>query len=68
MRANGMELKRMRLVQHDICSRPFLVLLEGRKGGRPGLNMLPTLIMENGGAPTPEAREIYGHFGEVKEV
>lgn len=44
MRAGGVEPKRLRLVRHTASSPVCLVLLEGRRGGRPGLRMEPDLI------------------------
>lgn len=63
-RENGLEAKRLRLV----CSRPerppSLVLLEARRGGRPGLAVEPPLILENpDGSPTAELDRVY--FREV---
>jgi len=63
-RQSGLEAKRLRLV----CSRPerapSLVLVEARRGGRPGLAVEPPLILEDpGGSPTAELDRIY--FREV---
>ena len=54
MRAEGLEPKRLRPVAHDAGKAPFLTLLEGRKGARPGLTFEPLLTMDS-----PEMREIY---------
>ena len=45
MTAHGIEPKRLRLVCHREGSAPNLVLVEGRRGGRPGLRIEPTLIL-----------------------
>ena len=60
MTACGLEPKRLRLVQHRISSAPSLVLAEGRRGGKPGLKIEPTLILtEENGKETEEYRRIY---------
>ena len=43
-RSYGLEPKRLRLVQQRINTAPSLFLLEVRRGGKPGLSVLPTLI------------------------
>ena len=56
----GLEPKRLRLVQHRISSAPSLVLAEGRRGGKPGLKMEPTLLLaDENGLETEEYRKIY---------
>ena len=65
MRENGIEPKRLRLVQQREDSVPWLALLEGRRGGRPGLKCLPTLTVEGSdGKYTSQMKEIYGRYGE----
>ena len=56
MTAHGLEPKRLRLVCHRAGSAPSLVLVEGRRGGRPGLDILPSLILT--GPDGREAEEI----------
>lgn len=56
MTAHGLEPKRLRLVCHRADSAPSLVLVEGRRGGRPGLDILPSLILT--GPDGREAEEI----------
>ena len=41
----GLEPKRLRFVQYDENSAPNLVLIEGRRGGKPGLSVEPPLII-----------------------
>lgn len=56
----GLEPKRLRLVQHSCEKPPCLVLVEGRRGARPGLEALPTLIMTGpDGRETAQLRRIY---------
>lgn len=45
LRAAGLEPKRLQLVQHRRDKAPFLVLAEGRRQGRPGLQVLPVRIL-----------------------
>lgn len=48
---HGLEPKRLRMVQHTARSAPSLVLLECRRGGKPGLSVEPPLLLrlEDGG-------------------
>ncbi len=60
MRLADIEPKRMRLVTHKADSAPSLVLIAGRRGGRPGLAVGPNLILAGAdGKPTEEVRGIY---------
>ena len=60
LRRSGLEPKRLRLVQHDAASAPSLLLLESRRGGRPGLAVEPTLLLRDAdGRETGETRRIY---------
>lgn len=62
MRAGGMEPKRLRFAaQHSGCE-PSLFLIEGKKAGRPGLRVLPTLHIEADGGWSEEMKRIYGDF------
>lgn len=59
-RLADIEPKRMQLVCHKTSSAPSLVLISGRRGGKPGLAALPCLILcEEDGSPTDEVRKIY---------
>lgn len=58
--AHGMEPKRLRTVQHKAQSAPNLVLVEAKRGAKPGLSILPPLILANDdGTDTEEVRQIY---------
>jgi len=60
MRMARVEPKRVRLVAARASAAPKLVLVEGLKGGRPGLHMEPLLITHTDtGAFTQEMRRIY---------
>ena len=60
MRLADIEPKRLRLVCHEAESAPSLVLIAGKRGGKPGLSALPSLILRKpDGSPTDEIRAIY---------
>lgn len=64
MRKSGVEPKRLRLVRHRAGSPVCLALIEGRRGGRPGLRMEPELLeFYDDGTETPDYRAAY-HRGE----
>ncbi len=59
-RLADIEPKRLRMVCHKADSAPSLVLISGRRGGKPGLAALPSLILcKDDGSPTEEIRKIY---------
>ena len=60
MRACRIEPKRLRSVSSGPEVRAKRVLLEGRKHGKPGLTILPTLITHEDGRPSAALRRIYG--------
>ena len=65
MRLADIEPKRLRLVSHRADSTPSLVLIEGRRGGRPGLIAQPNLILTApDGKPSAEVRQIYHMRGK----
>lgn len=64
LRQADLEPKRLRLVCQRAGAGPWLFLLEGRRGGRPGLRVLPTLYLEEDGRPSREMEEIYGIYRE----
>jgi len=60
MRLADIEPKRIRFVCHNAESAPSLVLIAGRRGGRPGLTAMPILTLrDTDGAPSDEVRTIY---------
>ena len=60
----AMEPKRLRLVSHKSHSAPNLVLVEARRGGKPGLTIeAPLILCNDDGTDSPEIRKIY-HRGE----
>ena len=60
MSAHGLEPKRMRMVCHMAGAAPNLLLVEGRRGAKPGMRIEPALILrEADGSETEEIRRIY---------
>ncbi len=56
----GLEPKRLRTVSHSASSEPSLVLIEARRGGKPGLKIMPPLFLRNSdGSETDEVLKIY---------
>ncbi|MBR1810748.1 MAG: methyltransferase [Clostridia bacterium] len=63
MRARKLEPKRLRFVCQRPGLAPWLVLAEGRSGGKPGLTVLPTLYIES-----EEMRCIVGAYKKKQEL
>lgn len=60
LREAGLEPKRLREVCQRAGSAPSLLLMEGRRGGKPGLTIAPPLILQHtDGTPTAEVDAIY---------
>lgn len=60
MTKHGLEPKRLRMVCHRADSAPNLVLVEGRRGGKPGLITEPMLVIrEADGSEADEIKRIY---------
>lgn len=60
LRAAGLEPKRLRFVQANAGSAPWLFLCEARKGGKPGLCVLSPFYQKDAdGAPSKEQKELY---------
>ena len=60
MTASGVEPKRLRLVCPRAERGPSLVLVEGRRGGNPGLTIEPPLVLQDEtGADSLEIQRIY---------
>ena len=55
----GLEPKRLRLVRHREGGPIVLILLQCRKGGRPGLLIEELTLYHADGSPTPDRRRIY---------
>ena len=61
----GVEPKRLRLVAKECGGAPWLVLIEGRRGGKPGMIIEPTLYLYENGELSREMKEIYGPYKEA---
>ncbi len=60
MRQNGIEPKRLQFVSKNAASAPWLFLIEGRRGGKPFLQVMPPLFCyKEDGTFTDELRKIY---------
>lgn len=66
MKKNGIEPKRMRFVQKNGESAPWLVLIDGRKGGASGLRVEKPLLMQSSlGEPTDEILKITEKYRKI---
>lgn len=61
----NVEPKRLRLVAQRRGEEPWLVLVEGRRSGKIGLRIEPTLYIEEKGEFSPEMIKIYGAYKEA---
>jgi len=66
MRKVKIEPKRLRLVIHREGQEPWLVLVEGRLGSKPGMRVLPPIYVESGGKLSEEMSKIYGDYANRK--
>lgn len=57
--AQNMEAKRLRLIRHHEAGSLTMVLLQFRKGGKPGLQIDEYALFDTGNTPTPYYREVY---------
>ncbi|MBR0413772.1 MAG: methyltransferase [Clostridia bacterium] len=65
MRAYAIEPKKLRFVSGKKGKAPYLVLIEGRKGGGKALEVLPELAVQNAdGSRSDEMRAIYQDYGD----
>lgn len=65
MKEAGIEPKRLRFVVKRPDTRPWLFLIEGKKGSKPYLNVEPMLVMyDDNGELSQEVIEIYGEYKE----
>jgi len=60
MTTNGFEPKRLRFTQHTLKSKPNLVFIESRRGGKPTLSVeAPLILKNNDGRDSVEIKKIY---------
>ena len=64
MKNAGIEPKRMRLVSQSVGRAPWLVLLEGKRGRKPGLTVEKELYIEENGSDSEDMRRIIGSYRE----
>lgn len=57
--SNGLEAKNLLLVRHKEAGPIALILLQLRKGGRPGLQLHEQCLFDSRGEPTDYYREVY---------
>ena len=63
MQKNGIEPKRIKFVTKRHGLSPWLVLIEGRRGGKSGLTVEPELqVYDESGGYSPEMKEIYKDY------
>lgn len=55
----GLEPKVLRLIRHNSLVLPNLILLQCRKGGKPGLKWEELSLFQSDGTPTEDYRRIY---------
>ena len=62
MQKYKLEPKRMRLVYPNMEKEPSMVLIEGRRGGKPRITVeKPLIIYDENGEYTKEILETYGY-------
>ncbi len=60
MRENNIEPKTLRYVVNKVGEKPWLVLINGKKGGKSGMEILPEFaVYKSDGSYTDEMRKIY---------
>ncbi len=63
MRKNGIEVKKLRFVVQEEGKAPWLVLVEGKRGGKSGVTVMNNLVMKNkDGSNTDEFRGMFGDY------
>jgi len=61
---NGLQAKRLLLLRHQADGPISLILLQFRKGAKPGLSLFEESLYGNDGSPTPYYRSLY-HIQEA---
>lgn len=65
MRKSGIEPKRLRFVSKNHSCAPWLFLIEGKKGSKPFINIMPPLFMQDvDGNDSEELLQIIGEYRE----
>lgn len=64
MREYKLEPKTLRLVSKRVGEEPWLILVEGRRDGKSGMRIMPTLYVYEGEDYSDEMMKIYGPYKE----
>lgn len=68
MKNSGIEPKTLRFVSKNAKEEPWLFLIEGKKGARPFMRIMPPMFIYDGSNYTEELLSVYGHaLGEEKK-
>ncbi len=59
MKKSGIEPKRLRFVQKNSDSAPWLFLIEGKKGSKPFLTVEKPFLINEGSEPSEETKKLY---------
>lgn len=63
MRQGGIEVKKIRFVVQNKGKAPWLVLVEGKRGSKSGVTVMPDLVMKDeNGNNTEEFRSMFGDY------
>lgn len=65
MRTHDIEPKRLRFVQQTAEDAPWLLLCEGKRGAKPGLQVCAPLMMRKNGQPSAEMQRIHRLYGKL---
>ena len=67
MRKYSLEPKRLRFAKYKEGDKPYLMLIEGRRGGKPSLAVLPDIVLtENGKGESKEMKEVLSEYLKMK--
>ena len=64
MREYKVEPKTLRLVAKRVGEEPWLILIEGRRDGKSGMRIMPTLYVYENDGYSEEMLRIYGPYKE----
>ena len=64
MREHKIEAKTLRLVAKRVGEEPWLILIEGRRDGKSGMRIMPTLYVYENDGYSEEMLKIYGPYKE----
>lgn len=68
MAVSGLEPKKLRTVSKNATAAPWLCLIEGRKGGKHGMQVhAPLFVYQENGDLSAEMRCIYGEYKEKEQ-